>query len=509
MYHYIVPPLERLPGVLPLIRQRQYFVIHAARQTGKTTYLQHLVKHLNHEGTYYTAYCPLEAAQAFTEPKEGIVQIFNLLTFSIQHSGLPHSSDFGKNINPLKTAIAIKAALTDYCRLLDKPFVLLFDEVDALKNGTLITFLRQLREGYITRSTIPFPHSIALVGMRNIRDYKSLIGDDRQTLGSASPFNIVTKTFTLGNFNMEEVKALYQLHTNATGQVFEPAAVEKVLDFSNGQPWLVNALANEITSEILHNDHTQPITPDLVEQAAQNIMLRRDTHLDSLLDKLKEERVRKVIEPMLTGDLAQHILSDDTQYCLDLGLIKISKVGLEPANRIYSEVIIRALTFDLQFSLERQVQNTWVTPKGELDMDGLLKAFQQFWRKNSEIWKEKFEYKEAAPQLILQAFLQRIVNGGGRIDREYGLGRGRTDLYVQWPHTDGTQREVIELKVLRYSLEKTIETGMQQTAAYMDKCGADSGHLLIFDRRPGISWEEKIFHHSKSFQGKTMEVWGC
>ncbi|MCG5500805.1 hypothetical protein [Ectothiorhodospira lacustris] len=37
---------------------------------------------------------------------------------------------------------------------------------------------------------------------------------------------------------------------------------------------------------------------------------------------------------------------------------------------------------------------------------------------------------EASPQLLMQAFLQRFVNGGGRITREYGLGRKRTDLFI-------------------------------------------------------------------------------
>jgi hypothetical protein len=54
---------------------------------------------------------------------------------------------------------------------------------------------------------------------------------------------------------------------------------------------------------------------------------------------------------------------------------------------------------------------------------GLLKAFQEFLRENSEIWVEKYEYKEAAPHLILQAFLQRVIKRGGEIIRKYASGR--------------------------------------------------------------------------------------
>ena len=82
------------------------------------------------------------------------------------------------------------------------------------------------------------------------------------------------------------------------------------------------------------------------------------------------------------------------------------------------------------------------------------------------------------PQLLLQAFLQRVVNGGGRIEREYGLGRGRTDLLIVWPSQrqpddprafarvgDRARRFVVEGKILRGSLNGTMAEGIVQTQA--------------------------------------------
>ncbi len=357
--HYIVPPLERIPGVLPLIGQKQYFIIHAARQTGKTTFLQHLVEYLNKEGKYYALYCSLESAQVFPEPKEGIPEILYNIRYALKYSSLPNRERFAENVNTGEISTVIKSAITDYCNSLDKPLVILFDEIDALQNGTLIAFLRQLREGYITRASIPFPHSVALVGMRNVRDYKAKVREDRQTLGSASPFNIITKAFTIANFSLDEIARLFQQHTDASGQVFEKSAIEKVLEYTGGQPWLVNAVAREIVSEILINDYTRTVTPELVHQAAQNIMLRRDMHLDSLLERLKEYRVQKVIEPLIMGEQIDiDILADDTQYCMDLGLIKAENGKIMPANLIYNEVIIRTLTYDMQFHLTSTVKNS-------------------------------------------------------------------------------------------------------------------------------------------------------
>jgi hypothetical protein len=140
-------------------------------------------------------------------------------------------------------------------------------------------------------------------------------------------------------------------------------------------------------------------------------------------------------------------------------------------------------------------------------MKKLLTAFQQFFREHSEHWVERFDYKEAGPQLLLQAFLQRVINSGGRVEREYGLGRKRTDLLILWKHTGGVQRIVMELKILYASMEKTLVEGLRQTSEYMDACGTDEGHLVIFDRGEK-TWDEKIFQQEKEVNGRKIQVWG-
>lgn len=141
-------------------------------------------------------------------------------------------------------------------------------------------------------------------------------------------------------------------------------------------------------------------------------------------------------------------------------------------------------------------------------MEKLLTEFQQFFREHSAHWVERFDYKEAGPQLLLQAFLQRILNGGGRIDREYGLGRQRTDLLIAWPYGEQVQRVVLELKIQRKSLEYTLQQGLEQTWEYMDACGTADGHLIIFNRDPAIPWDDKIFRREVQHQGHSIVVWG-
>jgi hypothetical protein len=503
----MIDAASRLHGVERLIDMEQYFVIHAARQSGKTTYLKDLARRLNASGEYYALYCSLETAQGVNDPSSGIPEIVKTIKTAFEFSDIPDGDNFAKNADFNHFTGVLRKELSAYCKLLDKPLVILFDEADCLSEGTLITFLRQLRDGYVNRAEIPFVHSLALVGMRNIRDFKARVRPERDTLGSASPFNIVKESLTLKNFTIDEIRALYKQHTDDTGQVFENGAVELIHEQTQGQPWLVNAIACEVIEKQLSCDYTRAITPEMAEKAIQTIILRRDTHIDYLIEHLKYESVRKIIEPIIIGEEVEDCTSESYQYLKDLGLIRETNDQLSIANPIYTEAICKTLTYDLEctlmasddygaYQLPRYIKN------GRIDMDCLMRDFQQFWRENSGIWLQRFDYKEAAPHLILMAFLQRVLNGGGKIYREMAAGRGRLDLCVVYKG----ERYPIEIKLRRG--EKTRAQGVEQTLQYTDVCGATEGWLAIFDRGEGASWDEKIYIEKETVDGKTVTVVG-
>jgi hypothetical protein len=244
----------------------------------------------------------------------------------------------------------------------------------------------------------------------------------------------------------------------------------------------------------------------MVTTAIQTIILRRDTHIDSLLERLKEERVRRIIEPVITGEGSIDRLSDDYLYTCDLGLIRNVSGVIEPSNPIYAEVIVRALSYTSQEEL-RDEKYPYRMPRylkaGRIDMNLLMRDFQTFWRENSDVWVERYDYKEAAPHLILQAFLQRVINGGGSIHREMAAGRDRLDLCVEF---EG-RKYPIELKLLRTA--NTQDRGLPQILRYMDTLGCTEGWLLIFDRRPDVAWDDKIYFKQEVMEGKTVYVAGC
>jgi len=376
-----------------------------------------------------------------------------------------------------------------------------------LIGDTLLSVLRQLRAGYDQRPRY-FPHSVILCGIRDVRDYRIHSGSSNEIIAGGSAFNIKDESLRLGDFSEKDVAALLAQHTEEAGQEFSPEAVETVWNRTQGQPWLVNALAKRLCfldTAVRERDHA--ITAEDVREAEEDLILARETHLDQLADKLREDRVRRVIEPLLSGGEEKEYTGRDIEYVLDLGLIALDKNTPVIANPIYAEVVPREISYTVQLRMEGD-SSWYVDREGTLDLPKLLAAFQEFFREHSEHWLERFEYKEAGPQLLLQAFLQRIVNGGGRVEREYGLGNLRTDLLIVWPQGGQVHHFVIECKLLHKGLEPTIRSGLEQTAAYMDRCAAECGHLVIFDRDEEKKWEDRIFRRRESFEGAEVEVWG-
>ena len=520
--HYTIDPLNRfnLDDVMMLIHQRKYFVLHAPRQTGKTSCMLALRDLLNREGDYIAVYANVEAGQASRDNintvVKSIVDILALRASQIMN-GNRLAEDIRDSVQDEGADSMLSSFLAKLSEALPKPLVLIIDEIDALVGDSLISVLRQIRSGYESRPN-HFPNSVILCGVRDVRDYRiQTSGKDIVTGGSA--FNIKSKSLRLGNFTPEEVHSLYMQHTEETGQRFDEACFPLLWNATEGQPWLVNAVAYEVTYEIKENrDRSVVITPDMIERAIENIIYRRDTHIDILIDKLSEPRVRRVIEPMLANsDEADDglIPADDLQYVEDMGLIKRERgKPRRIANGIYREVIPRELTATTQDVLIQQPQ--WYQREdGSIDMEKMLLAFQQFFRENSDAWIGRFDYAEAGPQLLLQAFLQRIVNGGGYIDREYGLGRRRTDLLIRKPlgpqPGSPIQRVVLELKVKRPKdgMDSLIADGLKQTYEYIDCVGSvDEGHLILFNRDGQLSWDERIWHRPMEYKGHQIMVWG-
>lgn len=480
--HYLLPPERRLPAARPLIERQSYFVLHAPRQSGKTTLVRTLAGNLTAEGRYTALYATCEPAQAAgSDIERGIAAVLESLTDSTERLPPELRPEPLAGFRDVGAEVRLGRYLARWAERSPRPVLLFLDEIDALRDETLLSVLRQLRAGYPERPQ-HFPHSVVLIGLRDVRDYRIKVRSHGESLGTASPFNIKVRSLTLADFTRAEVAELYGQHTAETGQTLTAAAVDLAWELTRGQPWLVNALAAEVVDAIVP-DRATAIETRHVEQARRILIERRDTHLDSLVDRLREPRVRRVIEPILTGGfLPPDLLQDDVQYVKDLGLVTAGPQGLEIANPIYREVIPRALSWVMQETLPVSTA-PFVAPDGSLRTDRILSDFRAFWCQNAEFFLDRQPYSEAAAQLVFMAYLQRVVNGGGSIDREYGVGSGRIDLCVRWPWPGGQQLWAIELKVWRDGRPDPLREGVEQLTGYLARLGLDRGTLVLFDAR--------------------------
>jgi len=277
----MLPASERLPDVWSLIRKEQYFVVHAPRLCGKTTAFRALMDEINAKGEMAAMYCSVEAVQCIADPKVALTSIVaELVSAMSQYKaifGETAREDLMRFTRGLDFASALKDALEWLSQRAGKPFVVFFDEVDCLERDVLIAFLRQLRNGRIS-CTAPnsFPVSMALIGLRNIRDYKMFARPEGQPTGEASPFNVITEAMTISLFTEEDMRALYRQHTDETGQVFEEGALEKAWYYSRGQPWLVNALARWCVEKIHKEDFSKPVTAADMDEAKESLIRERD-----------------------------------------------------------------------------------------------------------------------------------------------------------------------------------------------------------------------------------------
>ncbi len=502
--HYMLPPERRLGHILELIDYGKYFTLHAGRQTGKTTSAQWLTAHYNAGERFRAVWFDLQVARDQPEPARAFPLVLDKLDVGVEQS-LPDLGSSGGHERLLERPdTAVLHYLRDLAARSPRPLVVFFDEADCLIGASMVSFLTQLRDGYLARRLSPFPHSVVLIGQRAVRDY-ILSKEERAAvswLGSASPFNISAEATTIGPFTEPEVAELCAQHTAHTGQRFEPEATERIYALSQGHPWLVCALADQIVRRDLR-DRSLAVTAAHVDVAKETIILERRTHIDSLIERLNDPRVRRILSPMLVGErVTGDMLHGDLAYTVGLGIVRIQNGQVEIANPIYREVLPRALSYDQQVQIALKPA-AFVRSDGSLDMPKLMAAWQTFWRKDGHLAAVGFSYREAGPHLMLMAFLQRIVNGGGRVEREYGLGRGALDLLIEWHGA----RYAIELKLRRDT--ETEADALEQVVGYLDTAGLDEGWLVMFDLRGSSSWEERLSTRTVEVDGKRVHVVGC
>jgi len=205
--------------------------------------------------------------------------------------------------------------------------VLFLDEIDALRDNLLISVLRHLRAGYMYRPQ-RFPQSVVL-GMQ----------DRAHCSAGGERWDVKAETLRLPDFTAEQVKELFKQYRISTGQDFSPEAQLLVYELTQGQPWLVNALAKILVEE-LAVDGRKPIGTEEVLRARKALFQRSEASLQNLNREISSSRAQMVLRPLLKGELLPPDLTrEDLDYVVDLGLIRKDPLGFKIANPIYQEML--------------------------------------------------------------------------------------------------------------------------------------------------------------------------
>jgi hypothetical protein len=490
--HYMIPATRRLPDVQRLVQADAYFVVHGPRQAGKTTALRAIAEELTRGGHYAALHVSCEACEPAGNDYESVQRfLLELIRHRAQQSlpamlqppaTWPEASELG----------LLYVGLSAWAKQCPKPIVLFLDEIDALRGESLRSVLRQIRAGFSERPE-HFPASMVLCGLHDVRSYQYQESSD-PTRRSLSPVNIRSKSLRIGDFSRDEIAELYAQHSESTGQWFGDEAIERVFERTQGQVWLVNALAQEILEE-MRVPLGETITVEHVDEAEERLLAGHSSHLDSLAQKTSDPGVRAVLFPILSGglDVSARVdrgqsdrYDEDVTLVRDLGLVT-TESPLRFANPIYRERVYRTFC---QFARDKMVVPPWA-PDERLDLTKVLEQFVEIWARHGRQLAAREPYGDLGPMLVWMAYLQRLMHGRGYLEHVCSVDQERVDVRLRWRYArDGQpewQHESIGVTTWVAHKPDPVTYGLHEVESHLREAGLERGGWVIFDRRQGQS----------------------
>lgn len=177
---------DRLEKIRKLVDEKKYFVINRARQYGKTTTLNLLVKYLS--GKYTVFFISFEGLGETAFEKERLFcnTVCGLLNDTVRYGEVPFLEEAVRNIvidafsnGGIDDMFRLSGLISDICGNAEKPVVLIIDEVDQASNyKVFLDFLGVLRSKFLKRTTRPTFQSVILAGVYDIKNLKQRIRED-------------------------------------------------------------------------------------------------------------------------------------------------------------------------------------------------------------------------------------------------------------------------------------------------------------------------------------------
>lgn len=340
--HYFIPRRLNFDELDTLIERDQYFLLRGPLQCGKTSAIEEYVHYLKTKGHYRVVRMSLNALEGIKDDaftmllRIGKVLKDILESLPDKEESVTHALQKIDHEEPLSPRL-FSRLLEEWAEASPKPIILFIDDLDSLDHEVIIGLLHHIRSGFMHRPT-GFPQSMCLIGLHSMRNYRTTF--EKHVTSAASFFNITAQSFKLGNFSIDETKILYEQHTWATGQQFTVEAIDYAYYLTQGQPLLINALAKIAADELI--DRRQAITKNDIEQSKE-LLIAHNTHLDYLVTKLNDPKVKKVLKAINNRKPAQLLLEDEDEYVRELGFVSRQ---LDIANPIYEEVVKKQMQWN-------------------------------------------------------------------------------------------------------------------------------------------------------------------
>jgi hypothetical protein len=471
----MVDTSRKLEQIEEYIADGSYFTINRARQFGKTTTLNSLFRLLS--GRYFMIKISFEGLGE-EDYRDGAIFISEFQKILAEKLKSVSSDLANFWTSPVLSFGDLSRKISEFCKLVDKPVVLMIDEVDKSQNNQLfLDLLGMLRNLYLERSESGDMKStflsVILAGVYDVKNLKLKLRPDEERKYN-SPWNIAADFNVDMTFRPDEIiTMLNEYEADYQTGMDKEFISNEIYKYTSGYPFLVSKIC-----ELIDRRFDRDWSERGIQMAVKTIVEGENTLTDDISKNLENNNELRDLMYALSVNGATFpysMIDPIMRLAAMFSYVKKVEGTARIHNLIFEECIHLYFVMDYQrkASKETNVIKSDYILNGKLNMPYVIERFQSLIR--NEYRKMDNEFLERQGRLLFLCFLKPIVNGTGfyYVEPETRDG-GRMDLVVSF----AGEEFVIELKIWRG--EKYEIEGKVQLAEYLKTRGLDEGYLVTF-----------------------------
>jgi hypothetical protein len=490
--HYMVDISNKLEKIRELIDNEFYFTINRPRQYGKTTTLNELVNTIQEEYLVISISFEGIGDKVFENEEEFSKVFIELLSESIELSDEDESLRLISLSNNIANLRDLSKIITNFVKGALKEIILIIDEVDKSSNNQLfLSFIGMLRNKYLNREVgkdYTFK-SVILAGLYDVKSLKLKLRSEEEAKYNL-PWNIAVDFNIDMSFSTQEISTMLEEYSKVNNLNMDIKAISEELHFfTGGYPYLVSRLC-QIIDEKINIDCKKVWNKDHIQTAVKMLLEEKNTLFDTLIKNLENNKeLYEYIEDLLVRGTEKSFNNYNPiiEIGITYGYFKNSNGKVVISNKVFAEIIYNYMESKLEnFYSKMDLYNyrdAFIQPNGGLDIEKVLKKFQQFMKEQYSSKDE--EFIEHHGRLLFLAFIKPIINGTGFDFKEVQISEEkRLDLVI----TYNNFKYIIEMKIWRGT--KYHEEGISQLCNYLDIHNLHTGYLLIFNFNKNKEFKE-------------------